>query len=51
MGTKDWNEARFTRERWLEWGQTTQPVADIDKLKRRDVTVAEAVDFFFKFAD
>jgi hypothetical protein len=46
VDTKLWDEARGTRERWLAWGQTTQPVSGLEKLRRPDVTVAEAVKFF-----
>ena len=47
--TKSWDEARYTRERWLAWGQTTQPVIGVEKLRRPDVTVTEAAKFFKEF--
>lgn len=49
VGTKDWGEAKHTRELWLAWGQTSQPLSGIEKLKRPDVHVEEAVKFFFEY--
>jgi integrase len=49
VDTKLWDEARQTRERWLAWGQTTQPVSGLEKLRRPDVTLAEGVKFFKDF--
>jgi hypothetical protein len=43
---KDWNEARIIRDQWLEWGQTT---ASNVNLEHSNVTVAQAVDFWFEF--
>src|ERR1035441_3767243 len=38
VDTKLWDEARQTRERWLAWGQTTQPVSGLEKLRDRKST-------------
>jgi hypothetical protein len=52
LETKDWKKARETVERWYEWGQTTQPAAGIERLKKAsNVTITDAVDFFFEFSN
>jgi len=51
VATKDWDEARRVAELWIEWGQTTQPASKLDRLKTStNVTVQDAVDFFFEFS-
>jgi integrase len=43
---KDWSEARRIRDQWLEWGQPTPPERN---LERSNVTVAQAVEFYFAY--
>jgi integrase len=51
LETKSWDEARQTVKNWLEWGNFSAPVADDDFLNRDDVTVQQAIEFFFSFGE
>src|SRR5271166_5481706 len=50
LDTKDWHAARKTAEQWLEWGQPSEPLPDSELLNRFDVTIDQAVKFWFTFS-
>jgi integrase len=50
LDTKNWHEARKTAEQWLEWGQPSEPLPDSELLNRLDVTIDQAVRFWFSFS-
>jgi len=50
LDTKDWHAARKTVEQWLEWGQPSEPLPDSELLNRLDVSIDQAVKFWFSFS-
>ncbi len=49
LDTKDWHTARQTAEQWLQWEDFSEPLPDADLVNRQDVTIDQAVSFFFRY--
>jgi len=50
VDTKDWQVARQTTEQWLLWEGFAEPLKDEDLVSRHDVTIDQAVSFFFRYS-
>ena len=50
VDTKDWQVARQVTEQWLLWEGFAEPLKDEDLVSRHDVTIDQAVSFFFRYS-